>query len=57
VCLTGSNVAPVFGATPGRPFERVRIADTKRAEELLGLYFQNFTEWAETHHSEIPVIH
>ena len=26
----------MFGATPGRPFEQVRIADTKRAEELLG---------------------
>ncbi len=36
VCLTGSRVAPVFGATPDRPFEQVRVADTKRAEKLLG---------------------
>jgi nucleoside-diphosphate-sugar epimerase len=36
VRLIGSDVAPAFGASPDRPLEQVRVADTKLAEELLG---------------------
>jgi len=35
VRLIGSDIAPAFGARPDRPLERVRVADTKPARELL----------------------
>ena len=34
--ITGSQVAPGFGAFPDRPLERVRVADTAPAAERLG---------------------
>ena len=35
VQFTGRDISPVFGAKPERPFEQIRVADTKVAEELL----------------------
>jgi UDP-glucose 4-epimerase len=34
--LTGHKVKPIFGAHPDRPFEQIRIADTKQAYATLG---------------------
>ena len=34
--LTGHNVKPIFGAQPDRPFEQIRVADTKQAHAALG---------------------
>jgi UDP-glucose 4-epimerase len=35
VQLTGRDITPAFGAKSERPFEQIRVADTKVAEELL----------------------
>ena len=34
--LTGHKVQPIFGAQPDRPFEQIRVADTKQAYATLG---------------------
>lgn len=34
--LTGDKVKPIFGANPDRPFEQIRVADTKQAYATLG---------------------
>jgi nucleoside-diphosphate-sugar epimerase len=34
--LTGHKVKPIFGAHPDRPFEPIRVADTKQAYATLG---------------------
>ena len=34
--LTASNVKPIFGALPDRPFEQICVADTKQAHATLG---------------------
>ena len=34
--LTGHKVKPIFGSQPDRPFEQIRVADTKQAYATLG---------------------
>jgi nucleoside-diphosphate-sugar epimerase len=36
IALTGDKVKPIFGASPDRPFEQIRVADTQYAYATLG---------------------